>query len=287
MITGTTKNIGVIGWPIMHSLSPAMQNAAIDAAGLDAVYIAMPVAPEALKTTVPGLSSAGFLGWNVTIPHKTAIMELLDEIDEDAKRIGAVNTVVKRDGRLIGYNTDIIGFRDGLHEKNLQLKDKHAVVLGAGGAARAILWGLVREGMSKITIGVRTPAKAEALARELSSAVSIEVLEWTADEMKTALKDAALLVNTTPLGMFPKIDEMPPVDWDSLASDAMVYDIIYTPGETKLLKEAREHGHETQNGVPMLVGQGAAALTMWLGTEADRTAMRNALEDALRQKENR
>lgn len=281
MITGTTKNLGVIGWPIVHSLSPAMQNAAIASAGLDAVYIAMPVAPEDLSDAVRGLKASGFIGWNVTIPHKTAIMEFLDEIDEDARAIGAVNTVVIRDGKLKGYNTDIIGFCDGLHEKNVSLKGKSAVVLGAGGAARAILRGLIKEGVSDITIAVRSPKKALPVANEISEYIPCHVVDWLSKEMKEALSSAALVVNTTPLGMAPKTDDMPPIDWDALAPSAFVYDIIYTPGETKLLREARLHGHDIQNGVPMLVGQGAAALSMWLDVAPDRNAMRTALEAAL------
>jgi shikimate dehydrogenase len=284
MITGTTKNLGVIGWPIVHSLSPAMQNAAIASAGLDAVYIAMPVAPEALKDAVRGLRASGFVGWNVTIPHKTAIMEFLDEIDEDARAIGAVNTVVSKDGKLKGYNTDILGFCDGLHEKNVSVKGKSAVVLGAGGAARAILRGLIKEEVSDITIAVRSPEKALPLAKEIEEYIPCHVVEWTSKEMNEALSSAALVVNTTPLGMAPKTDDMPPLDWDALAPSAFVYDIIYTPGETKLLREARLHGHDTQNGVPMLVGQGAAALSMWLDVSPDRNAMRSALENALSKK---
>lgn len=285
MITGTSKNLGVIGYPIIHSLSPAMQNAAIDAAGLDAVYIAMEVSPEELTAAVKGLKATGFIGWNVTIPHKTAIISLLDEVDENARAIGAVNTVVNRAGKLIGYNTDIIGFCDGLHEKGVSLKGKPAVVLGAGGAARAVLQGLMLEGAASITIGVRNPQKTASITKDMPLKVPVQIVDLESEDMKAALNKAAILVNTTPLGMAPKTEGIPPVDWDVLSPSAFVYDIIYTPAETCFLKEAKSHGHDTQNGVPMLVGQGAAALSMWLDTSPDRTAMRKALEAALLAKE--
>ena len=149
-LTGTTQNLGVMGWPIRHSLSPVLQNAALERAGLDYVYVALPVPPEKLRTAVEGLRAMGFAGWNVTIPHKQAIMPLLDEIDEDACIIGAVNTVVRKDGRLLGYNTDVTGFLMPLQRRHVVLRGKKAALLGAGGAARAVIWGLLREGVSSM-----------------------------------------------------------------------------------------------------------------------------------------
>ena len=176
--TGKTKNLGIIGYPIEHSLSPAIQGAAIETAGIDYSYIAMPVAPEKLSLAVNGLASLGFSGFNVTIPHKVAIMEYLDEIDESARMIGAVNTVAVRDGKLYGYNTDCIGFMAPLHKQGVSMKGKRAALLGAGGAARAIIWGLIMDGVQKIEIGVRNPEKVEPLAAAFRKHVTIEVKTW-------------------------------------------------------------------------------------------------------------
>lgn len=284
MVSGTTKNLGVIGWPIAHSLSPAMQAAAIRAAGLDYAYIAMPVRPEALPDAVEGLRSLGFRGFNVTIPHKSAVMALLDEVDEDARRVGAVNTVINENGRLLGRNTDVTGFLRGLSRQGVTVKGKRAVVLGAGGAARAVIWGLIREGAAGIVVGVRNASKAqEALA---DFAAETEVLSWDGGAFAGALALADIFVNTTPLGMTPKTEEMPPVDWSRVQKDAFVYDIIYTPGCTRFLSEAKAHGHRVTNGVAMLVGQGAEALSLWTGVEPDEGAMEQALLKALSEKEN-
>ncbi len=281
MITGQTKNLGVIGYPIAHSLSPAMQNAALRAAGLDYVYIAMPVAPDCLKDAVNGLRSLGFRGFNVTIPHKTAIIPLLDEIDEDASLIGAVNTVVREGDRLIGHNTDVSGFIGALRDKGFSPRGKRAVLLGAGGAARAVVRGLLKEGVSSLAIGVRNPARAQELVRQFSGASAIAAFDWQSDSFRQEMAAVDLLVNTTPLGMFPRVEESPPVDWAGMRRDAFVYDIIYTPEETRFLRAAAEHGCPVLNGVPMLVGQGAAAFRLWTGQAADQAVMRQALREAL------
>lgn len=281
MFTGKTKNIGVMGDPIIHSLSPVMQNAAIAAAGVDAVYIAMPVKPENLRLAVTGLRTMGFLGWNVTIPHKSAIMPLLDSIEHDARVIGAVNTVVCDHGRLTGYNTDVNGFLDGLSSSGICPEGQHVTLLGAGGAARAVLWGVIREGASKIDIGVRNPGKAGIVADYFSDYATIGVHEWESDEFKEILSDTDILINTTPLGMAPNDKDMPPIDWDALKQSAFVNDVIYTPSKTRFLAEAESHGHKILNGEAMLVGQGAASFRLWLDVDADRNVMMNALRKAL------
>lgn len=282
MITGKTKNLGVIGWPIAHSFSPNMHNAAIAEAGLDYTYMAMPVKPEDLKEAVAGVRALGFKGINVTIPHKQAIMEFLDEIHDDARIIGAVNTVVNEDGRLIGYNTDIDGFINALKATGFDCKDKKVVMLGAGGAARAVIWGFIKEGISRLTIAVRNVPKVLPLAESFSSYLDIKVINWIDKEYSDALKECELLVNTTPLGMYPKIEAMPPVDFDALNPSAFVYDIIYTPAETMLLRKARENGLRTLNGEGMLAGQGAVAFKHWTGVEPDINVMAEALRKALK-----
>ena len=284
MVTGKTKNLGVIGYPIVHSLSPEMQNAAIEKANIDYEYIALPVAPDNLSNAVNGLKALEFRGFNVTIPHKTDIMQFLDEIDADAKIIGAVNTVVNDNGKLTGFNTDIIGFVDGLRANNFDVSGKTAVMLGAGGAARAIIWGLIKENAEKIVIGVRTPAKVKPIADYFQQYIKIEVYEWGSMDFRKSLNGASLLINTTPLGMFPNTDTMPPVDFADVNKEALVYDIIYTPEKTKLLSEAEKYGHHTVNGEIMLVGQGAAALKKWTGCEPNTTVMLFALRNALNNK---
>ena len=283
MNTGKTKNLGVMGWPIAHSLSPAMQQAAIEQAGIDYSYVALPVEPEKLPQAVEGLKALNFSGWNVTIPHKRAIMPLLDEIDEDAVIIGAVNTVVNREGQLKGYNTDMLGFLSPLQEKGVKLAGARALILGAGGAARAVLWGLLRSGVAAVTLAVRTPEKGESLAEEFRSRTEadISVCAFGSEAFRKAEAEADILVNTTPLGMTPKVEEAPPVDWDSVKASAFVYDIIYTPAETRFLREAREHGCAIQNGEAMLAGQGAAALALWTDSEPDAACMCHALRAEL------
>lgn len=284
-VFGAANNLGVIGWPIAHSLSPAMQAAAIRAAGLRCAYIAMPVRREELAQAVAGLRALGFRGFNVTIPHKAAVIECLDGIDEDARRIGAVNTVVNEDGKLLGRNTDVAGFLRGFSRRGVTARGKRAVVLGAGGAARAVVWGLIKEGVSRISVGVRDEAKARDALSGLAASAGLEVFFWGGDGFKAALNEADILVNTTPLGMTPDVEGTPPVDWGFVKPSAFVYDIIYTPGRTRFLRDAEEHGHPVMNGTAMLVGQGAEALSLWTGVRPDEGVMERALMDALRARE--
>lgn len=281
-MTGKTANLGVIGHPIAHSLSPAMQNAGIQAAGLDYAYIAMPVQPEKLSCAVEGLRALGFCGFNVTIPHKQAVMAYLDEIQADARLIGAVNTVAIKDGKLIGYNTDMTGFIQAMKDRGFQPAGKNALLLGAGGAARAIICGLLKEGVKSLTIAVRNVVKAQNVAGCFADAMDIEVLDWHSQEFKAALARTQLLINSTPLGMAPKVDAMPPVDWTLVSEDAFVYDIIYTPAETLFLRTAREHGCNVLNGEAMLVGQGREAFRIWTGKELPKEPMAEALRSCLR-----
>lgn len=281
MFTGKTKNLAVMGWPVAHSLSPVLQMAAIQQAGLDYAYITLPVRPEDLEDAVKGLRAMQFRGWNITIPHKQATMAYLDEVDEDARIIGAVNTIVNEDGRLKGYNTDFTGSMWGLLNRGFDPDGKKAVLLGAGGAARALIWGLIKHGIDSICIGARNPAKVAQLAQEFSKYTKVESMHWETDEFRAVLRDADLLINTTPLGMAPKTEAMPPVDWADVKASAFVYDVIYTPLETMFLRTARENGHETLNGEAMLVGQGADSLKLWTGIEPDRAVMSHALHTAL------
>ena len=281
MITGKTRLLAVIGAPIGHSLSPIIQNAALHAAGLDYVYAALPVRADALASAVRGLCNAGIAGFNVTIPFKTEIIPLLDALSEDARRIQAVNTVVIEDGRMVGHNTDVVGFLAGFAERGIALTGKKAVLIGAGGAARAALWGLLRSGVSSVAIGVRSVEKGAALAADFAADGNVRAVSFDDTAWIAACSDADLVVQTTPLGMTPHTEEMPPVDAAVINPSAVVYDLIYTPAETRFLREARARGCETINGETMLVAQGAEAFLLWTGVRPDMELMKRTLREEL------
>lgn len=281
MITGKTRLLAVIGAPIAHSLSPIIQNAALHAAGLDYVYAALPVRADALASAVRGLYDAGIAGFNVTIPFKTAIIPLMDALSEDARRIQAVNTVVVEDGRLVGHNTDVAGFLAGFAERGIALTGKNAVLIGAGGAARAALWGLLRSGAHSVVIGVRSVDKGTTLAVDFASDGDVLALAFDDPAFISALNAADILVQTTPLGMTPHTEAMPPVNVSMINPSAVVYDLIYTPAETRFLREARARGCETINGETMLVAQGAEAFHLWTGKRPDVELMKRVLREEL------
>lgn len=282
MITGRTKLLGVIGAPIAHSLSPSIQNEALRAAGLDYVYTALSVRPGTLSSAVYGLRDAGYVGYNVTIPFKMEIMALMDDLSEDARRIGAVNTVVIReDGTMIGHNTDVTGFLAGFEEYRIAPAGKHAVLIGAGGAARAVLWGLLRSMVSSVTIGVRTVARGVALAADFAADGAVYAYAFDDPAFKDALRTADIVVQTTPVGMTPHVEEMPPVDPAALKSSAVLYDLIYTPAVTRFLREGAARGHRTINGETMLAAQGAEAFFLWTGVRPDMVLMKHVLREEL------
>lgn len=280
-LTGKTKNLAVLGYPIAHSLSPAIQNAAIRQAGLDYVYIALPVKPENLATAISGLRAMDFRGFNVTIPHKTNIIKYLDDIDATAESVGAVNTVVNDDGKLVGYNTDVYGFMRNLREAGFDPKNKNAIVLGAGGAAKAAVQSLLMADISSVTVGARNGEKANEFIAAFSPYQNIGAFEWQSTEFESALRRADLIVNTTPLGMHPHIESRPPLNLAMLKTSALIYDVIYTPAQTRLLKDAASLGHPTLNGEDMLVWQGAEALRLWTGITPDIELMKKVLRKQL------
>ena len=276
------KNFGILGYPVGHSLSPHMYRAAFDAAGYPNYnYISLPVQSGKLYFAVEGLKGLEFRGANVTIPHKTMVLNFLDGVDADALIIGAVNTIVNDAGILTGYNTDVYGFLASLKEADFLPEDSHAVILGAGGAARAVLWGLCKKRAEFVTIGARNPQKAQKLANDFLSYGQVEGFDWNSDEFKEMLQTADILINTTPLGMYPNVDDMPPVDLKLLPEGVLVYDIIYNPAETKLLRTAREMGFPTLNGLPMLLLQGVESYRLFTGEFPDTDAMTKTLEKIL------
>ncbi|WP_026693925.1 shikimate dehydrogenase [Peribacillus kribbensis] len=266
------KKYGVMGDPIKHSMSPLMHNDAFRRNRIEADYQLIHVKPEDLGEAVNALKAEGAGGFNVTVPHKTAIIPFLDEMDDLARTIGAVNTVVNEGGRLKGYNTDGPGFVQGIKEKLADLASKKALIIGAGGAARGIYFALVREGILQADICNRTVAKAEGLIEDCpydcsSRAISLE-------EAEENLAQYDLIVQTTSAGMSPHITESPIRILTELKPSALVSDIIYNPLQTEFLKQAEAKGASTQNGIDMFVYQGALAFKLWTGIYPDTDYMR-------------
>jgi shikimate dehydrogenase len=282
---GQIRPLGLIGYPVSHSLSPVMHNEAFRRQQMNCHYSAFAVRPEDLPAAVAGLKALGFLGANVTIPHKEAVMAYLDEVAPTARLVGAVNTIVNRGGRLIGYNTDGWGFMASLEEAGIRVTGLQVVVLGAGGAARAIAVHLAMAGVAGITIANRTLSRAEELARAIQPAapeVPVRAVAAGSREEQAALMDAGLVVNCTPLGMEGEhVDKTPVADMNLLPQRAVVYDTVYTPRETRLLREARMRGLRTVGGLGMLVHQGACAWEYWFGRRGPVSVMYEAAEAAL------
>ncbi|MFO0052122.1 MAG: shikimate dehydrogenase [Dolichospermum sp.] len=286
MITGKTKILGVIGHPIEHSLSPLMHNAALTQLGLDYVYLPFPVAPENLTTAIAGFASIGVVGFSITIPHKQAILPLLSEISPIAQAIGAVNTVVNKGNKWLGTNTDVEGFIAPLQTTYHQdWSQKKAVILGNGGAARAVVAGCIQLGLAEIHVVGRNLQKLQVFEQSWQNspfADKFQVHEWT--ELPNLLHQANLLVNTTPIGMYPHVEQSPlsSQEMSYLPGDAIAYDLIYIPKPTKFLHLAQKQGIVTIDGLEMLVQQGAAALKIWLQKETvPVTQMRQALQNHL------
>jgi shikimate dehydrogenase len=255
-----------------------MHNAAFHALGLDGRYEALPVPPEQVGDLVGSLHGRGFRGVNVTIPHKQAVLPLMDELSEPARRIGAANTiVVEPDGRLRGDNTDWLGFLHPLDERGFDLAGKSVFLLGAGGAARAVVYALVKRRIAQLTLRNRNPERAAELARHASSLDAS--LETAVCDLPPA--DADLIVNTTPAGMWPRPDESPwPVD-RRFPPGALVYDLVYRPERTQLLQQADSAGCPTQGGLEMLIVQGAVAFELWTGETPPLNVMTAAARAAL------
>lgn len=268
-IKGTTKLVGVLGWPVAHSRSPLIHNYWIEEHGLDAAYVPLPVRPEDFGAAIAALGKLGFVGANVTVPHKEAALAASVEANPLAARVGAVNTVVfAEDGTLRGLNTDVAGFLGNLRggAPGIDLASGVAVVLGAGGAARAVVAGLIEEGDMKVRLVNRTRVRAESLAADLGGE-HIDVVDW--DERASALDGADLLVNTTSLGMTGS----PPLelDLDALPVDAVVNDLVYAPLATNLLKAAAAKGCCTVDGLGMLLHQAAPAFEAWFSLRPEVT----------------
>lgn len=261
-IDGSTKLYAVIGDPISHSLSPVFQNYFINLKNINALYMPLKISPDSLENSL-ALLKDNFAGFNVTIPHKENIIKYLDEVDPLALEYGAVNTVKVLDGRLIGYNTDGIGFTKSIENLNVSLQGKDVLLLGAGGAAKVIAAEIIRLG-GNLTIANRNVNRASIVKKDLESIYSsfIEVVD-----LKQITKSFDIIINSTSVGMHPNIDEMP-IQTSILQGAELVYDLIYNPFETRLLKTGREFGAKVINGLPMLIYQGLKSFEIWTGEKA-------------------
>ncbi|MCH8987530.1 MAG: shikimate dehydrogenase [Chloroflexi bacterium] len=271
-----TQRLGIIGYPIGHSISPVFQQAGLDHLGIDATYEKWEVTPERVGEFVAGLRAPGSLGINITVPHKQAVIPFLDEVDEWATAAGAVNTIVNREGRLSGHNTDGPGFlRALLVETGYSPRGTRALILGAGGAARGILLALARGGVDSLVIANRTLERAESLAKlakdnsVLAEAISLTKTDGSADALTQAAASANLIVNCTTVGMSHGPDEHgSPLSAAQIPASAIVNDLVYNPLKTPLLEEAAAAGATTLGGLHMLVYQGVLSFQMWTGRDA-------------------
>ncbi|SCX82106.1 shikimate dehydrogenase [Paenibacillus polysaccharolyticus] len=272
--------LGVMGDPIAHSKSPAMHNAALQAAGVHGMYMPLHVQPDQLEAAIRGIVALGYRGVNVTIPHKEQVMQYLDVIDDSARLIGAVNTIVNENGKLTGYNTDGIGYVRSLKEEAVpQLEGKRIAVLGAGGAARGVIYALALEKPEQISILNRTADRALTLASDLRSHGLGDISGNGMQDAQAVLATADIVINTTAAGMHPHVDDVP-VDPAWIREGAAVSDLIYNPLETRLLRESRLRGCTVHGGLGMFVYQGAVAFEHWLGIPAPVDTMRRAVMDS-------
>ncbi len=286
-ISGCTKICGIFGYPVGHTFSPAMHNAAFAAAGLDYVYAPFTVAPHSLAAAVEAIRALDLVGVNLTVPHKEAVLPLLDGLSYEAVRVGAVNTIINREGYLYGENTDGKGYLKALLEAGFAPEGKTVLFLGAGGSARAVAVQLALAGAGKMVFANRTEPRAADLARFVAekTGVRVELAPWpeqNGDKLpEQTLAAADLVVQTTSLGMSPKVYETVPLPFASFRPGQVASDLVYNPVETLFLKKARLAGAVTVGGLGMLLHQGALAFELWTGVTAPLPVMREALKKEL------
>lgn len=299
MVDGKTRILGVIGDPIEHTFSPAMHNAGLNALGLNYIYLPFHVTEDRLGECIQGAKAMGIEGLNVTIPHKTNVIKHLDDIDQVASMIGAVNTIQfiydeenessnqnnESNVRAKGFNTDGYGCVRAIQEKT-SVKGKKVTITGAGGASRAIAFQIANSGIDELSILNRNLMKAESLADDLKSNLSsigidIGINAYEIDNLKRELDNSDIFIDTTPLGMYPNVNDNPIAESDMLHEDLLVNDIVYTPMETSLIKEAIKANTEVVYGYKMLLYQGIRSFEIWLNQEAPVDVMEKALLDVL------
>lgn len=271
------KRVTLFAYPAWHSLSPAMQNSAFEATGVDAVYEAWEVPPDELTQYLDRLRGEEFLGANVTIPHKEAVLEHLDELSEDAEFVGAVNTIVRRGGELVGHNTDVVGFQRALLDLEVDVRSSRVLLLGAGGAGRAVAFALLSAGVKELLVHNRTYERAQRLAEDFEEMGTVQVV--AADDLANVARTADLIINSTSVGLLRQGVELEesPLPEGALPERGAVMDLIYRPKVTRLLRDASASGLRIQNGLPMLIYQGAAAFFLWTGVDAPTAVMEEAV----------
>jgi shikimate dehydrogenase len=281
----TTKRLGIFGYPLHHSLSPLFQQAALDAMGIDAKFEGWPTPPEKFAEAVEGLRADDYLGCCITQPHKEAALELVDELDPAAEAIGAVNTIVNTNGRLKGYNTDAPGFIRGLRESTgLEPEGKSALVLGAGGAARGIVYALREAGVTRMAIANRTEERAQVLANDMSRArFRPDAMSLNVDKLANVAPYADLIVNATSMGMRDgsamKESPIPP---ELISGNSVCYDAVYVPPMTPFLEAAEDAGATIAGGLSMLIYQGAEGFKLWTGQDAPVDVMFDSIPPTMR-----
>jgi shikimate dehydrogenase len=282
VITARTKVLCIIGYPIEHSMSPIMHNAIIQELNLDYIYLAFSVYPDNLKHAVKAFSTLDIKGINVTIPFKQEIIKYLDEIDPLAQKIGAINTIRNDEGYLIGRNTDAEGGKKAILNAGHSISGKNFLILGAGGAARALSYSLARDA-NKIVIANRTEMRAEILTSELKQNLGViaEPKKYISNVLKEETKKADILINTTPVGMYPNIS-LSPISAEFLHNELVVFDLVYNPLETQLIKDAAKKGCKTLSGLDMLVYQGASAFEWWTNKKPNVNLMKKKIIEFLK-----
>lgn len=283
-ITGKTKIIGIFGDPIGHSLSPLMHNSAFQSLDLDYAYIPFNVKRENICDAVNAIRNLNLVGLNITIPHKEAVLSCLDEVSKEAKLIGAVNTIVNDNGKLIGYNTDGAGFYQSLVEViGEKPKDKKIFIIGTGGASRAVAFQLALENIGELVLTNRNYQKGYKLAEEIAknTKTKTDTIEFTSSKFEEIIPNVDIIINTTPIGMYPNINEEPVVDTKLFSSKTIVCDLIYNPYKTKLLEKAEDIGCKVVPGLGMLLYQGAIGFEKWTGFKAPIEVMDKVLKDFL------
>jgi len=274
LITSHTKLTGIIGHPVSHSLSPVMHNAAFEDLGLDYRYLAFEVLPNNLEKTVEGFRAIGVAGFNVTVPYKLDVMQYLDQVSPEAQIIGAVNTVVNNAGILVGYNTDAKGFLLAL-KKEADINKKNILIIGAGGAARAVVFSFASESVREIVVCNRTKEKADDLVADVKQAgINLPIFSKVLD--KKNISQADIIINTTSLGLKTGEESIVPKDW--LMPEKICMDLIYNPEVTPFLACAKQQGCKTINGLGMLIEQGRLAFKLWTGKEPSYEVMKKAIK---------
>ena len=273
--------LAIIGHPVEHSLSPLMHNVAFQTLGMHYLYASYDIEPANLQDAVHDMKKHEFAGFNVTIPHKEAVIGFLDDLDFESKSVGAVNTVAVQNGRLVGYNTDVFGILKSLEPHKETLEGKKVLVIGSGGAARAVLYALTKYFRpSEITVAARSGEKAKSMVKSLKIA-NARVAGFALEPRTSG--EFSLLVNATPIGMFPESDASPLPESYNVHDHQIVFDLIYRPLETKLLQRAREAGAKTISGLEMFIHQGAKAFEIWTGENMPLDEVRKALKEKLKE----